>query len=301
MALRSLIESNQGDVAFIIGNGINRYPDDPPNVSWEGLLLELWKTFANREYVSIPKGLSITEFYDLLEAQCSDDDLKQSSVQKKVCGYMEPWKPNSHHHNIVSKINQINAPILTTNFDLTLANSLKLKQFYTESKSFTDFYPWTTYYGKKKLEFPTDGFGIWFINGFINYHRSIRLGLTHYMGCVERARNLIHKGIEDRLFTGKDVNNWKGSKTWLHILFNKSLCIFGLELNENEVFLRWLLIERYKYFRRFPDRLKKGWYIQKRNNPVNENDEGKKFFLSTIGIEFLEVDNYDDIYSTPWS
>jgi|GEM_PF-1826058 hypothetical protein len=30
----------------------------------------------------------------------------------------------------------------------------------------------------------TDGFGLWFINGFIKYPHSIKLGLSHYMGSV---------------------------------------------------------------------------------------------------------------------
>ncbi len=122
------------------------------------------------------------------------------------------------------------------------------------------------------------------------YFRSIRLGLTHYMGSIERARNMIHKGKEDRLFMGKDNANWKGSKTWLHIIFNKSIFIFGLGLNKDEVFLRWLLLERAIYFQKFPERKKLGWYIDKNIS------EGKKLFLKQIGLEVLELKDYKDIY-----
>lgn len=92
----------------------------------------------------------------------------------------------------------------------------------------------------------------------VGYRRSIRLSLSEYMGLSARVRSFLHKeeSIDD--FNFKNQNNWKGYNTWLHIIFNSSLCIFGLALDENETFLRWLLIERAKYFRRFPERRKKG-------------------------------------------
>lgn len=183
---------------------------------------------------------------------------------------------------------------LTTNFEETLAKTGNYNLHRIKDNGFTDFYPWTSYHGDKQLEFPTDGFGIWYINGMINYHRSIRLGLSHYMGSVARTRGLLHKGNEESLFFGKNINHWQGSKSWLHIVFNKSLFIFGIGLEENEIFLRWLLIERTKYFRKFPDRKQKGWYLT--TKCTNDIDLGKKFFLEKVGIEALEVDCFDDIY-----
>jgi hypothetical protein len=212
---------------------------------------------------------------------------------------MKDWQPLNHHSAIISRIKDLNAPVLTTNFEETFARTIEYQQYRTEQEGFTDFYPWTTYHGTSQLDLPTDGFGIWYINGMINYHRSIRLGLSHYMGSVERARNLLHKGNEERLFSGKNVSNWKGYKTWLHIVFNKSLFVFGLGLEENETFLRWILIERIKYFKRFPDRKCKGWYINKRNN--NGTDQGKKFFLERVGFEVIDVDDYAEIYENIWT
>ena len=119
------------------------------------------------------------------------------------------------------------------------------------------------------------------------------------MGSVERARNLLHKREDEVLFTGKNNTQWKGYKTWLHIIFNKSLFVFGLGLEENELFLRWILIERIKYFKKFPDRKHKGWYINRRSN--NETDQGKKFFLERVGFEVIDVDNYAEIYEHIWT
>lgn len=97
------------------------------------------------------------------------------------------------------------------------------------------------------------------------------------MKSVERARNLIHKGNEERLFLGKNVSIGKDIKTWLHIVFNKPLFVFGLGLEENETFLRWILIQRIKYFKRFPDRKFKGWYINKRSNSGTDARKNSSF------------------------
>jgi hypothetical protein len=259
--IKEIIRKNQNDIAFVVGNGVNRYPDNPNALSWDDLLIKLWDKVSFQTLSSRPNGISLTEFYDILELE----NTQEINLQKEVADLMKDWQPLNHHSAIISRIKDLNAPVLTTNFEETFARTIEYQQYRTEQEGFTDFYPWTTYHGTSQLDLPTDGFGIWYINGMINYHRSIRLGLSHYMGSVERARNLLHKGNEERLFSGKNVSNWKGYKTWLHIVFNKSLFVFGLGLEENETFLRWILIERIKYFKRFPDRKCKGWYINKRN------------------------------------
>jgi len=138
---------------------------------------------------------------------------------------------------------------------------------------------------------PNAGFGIWHINGMEFYHRSIRLGLSHYMGSVHRARTWLHRGNERRLFSGKHADDWPGAKTWLQIIFSKPLIIFGLTLAENEVFLRWLLIERAKYFQKFPQRRKSAWYLY-----TGEEHPGKSFFLQGVGITPVRASDYEELY-----
>jgi len=301
MQLKNIITRNQADIAFIVGNGINRFPNNPKAISWDDLLMKLWTKFSPDVYDEVPKGITITEFYDLLDIANSDSRSTNFQIQKEASKLLTDWTFQNHHTAFVQKAHDIDAPILTTNFDLILPTSLGLQQYYTDTKTFTDFYPWTTYFGDRQLEYPTDGFGIWFINGLVKYHRSIRLGLSHYMGSVEKARNFLHKGDERKLFNGKNQNNWRGSKTWLHIIFNKPLCIFGLGMEENEVFIRWLLIERAKYFKKFPDRRKKGWYVAPRNEKPDDRVIGKIKFLQGIGFELVETDDYAEIYETPWT
>ena len=73
---------------------------------------------------------------------------------------------------------------------------------------------------------------------------------------------------------------------------NLPLLFFGLGLEENEVFRRWLLIERAYYFHRFRNRRRSAWYVYKDDAP----QPGKLFFLKGVGLEPVKVDCFDDIY-----
>lgn len=184
------------------------------------------------------------------------------------------------------------AQILTTNFDMNLNEGLTLCRLESENLKFTDYYPWNVYFAKIELNSSTEGFGVWYINGMLKYKRSIRLGLSEYMSLSSRVRTFLHKGDGLDDFDLKNQNRWKGYSTWLHIIFNKSLCIFGLALDENETFLRWLLIERAKYFKRFPERKKKAWFVCK----AGECSEGKRLYLDYLGFELVQLNSYEDIY-----
>ena len=176
--IKEIIRQNQNDIAFIVGNGVNRYPNNPNALSWDDLLIQLWKKVLPESHLSsIPVGISLTEFYDVLELENTQD----INLQKEVADLMRAWKPLNHHTQIIRRMKELDAPVLTTNFEETLARTFEYQQYRTEKEGFTDFYPWSTYHGTKPLNLPTDGFGIWYINGMINYHRSIRLGLSHYI------------------------------------------------------------------------------------------------------------------------
>ena len=132
------------------------------------------------------------------------------------------------------------------------------------------------------------------------YHRSIKLGLSQYMGNVAQARRFIHGETSLFSFEGKNIDGWLGFNSWLHIFFNKSLFIVGLALDESEIFLRWLLIDRAKYFRQKSGQNHKGWFITKRDSK-NKYNEGQRLFLNSVGIEVIEFNNYKNIYESMWS
>jgi len=196
----------------------------------------------------------------------------------------------------LEKIKELDAPVLTTNFDELIPKSLGLSFFKLRKTKFTDFYPWSSYYSDNKLGHPNEGFGVWYLNGMLKYHRSIKMSLSHYMGNVQRARKLIHHHTENIGNKKESARFWGGYETWLQIWFTKSLFIVGLGLEETEVFMRWLLIERAKFFRRYPEKKQKGWYITKEG----ECSEGKRFFLKSVGIDVLELPSYSIIYESIW-
>lgn len=208
---------------------------------------------------------------------------------------MFPSKKSYKLADCISYIKGLNVPILTTNFDTYMSDSVGAKRFINDlgehHYKFTDFYPWNVYYSTEKLkENILDNFGIWHINGMTDYPRSIRLGLSDYMGCVERSRGMIQGNNLNEYFAGKQQYSWKGYNTWLHILFNRNLFIFGLALEQNEVFLRWLLIQRSKYSRLY-NRDLHGWYVGR------DIAEGKKYFLEFLGFKVIELSEFDELYN----
>ncbi|MCH2196268.1 SIR2 family protein [Kordia sp.] len=294
--IQEILYAHKEDLSFILGNGINlHYQKD--NVSWYNLLLDLWKEHADVPMDEIPEGISFIEFYDALGLQNVTLSGFSTQLQKDVKAKMLNWQPDDAQNLILNKIQAFNAPILTTNFDDLIPKSMKLNLHRIADTSFTDHYPWATYYANDKLNTPIDGFGVWYMNGMVKYHRSIKLGLSEYMGNVERARKMINSNYG--YIPNDDTNPWVKNNTWIDIMFNKSLCIFGLSLDETEGFFRWLLIQRAKFFKRFPKYSHKGWYIMKKekNNPKTV---GKKFFLKSVGIEVIEVENYPTLYEDIW-
>lgn len=296
--VKDIFQKHSNDIAFLIGNGINLHYRNE-SISWKDLLLNLWDAHSFDTQTIIPSGISFTEFYDALEIQNVGNNNLSSELLKEVQNKMIDWQPNDSQNLILNKIKDLDAPILTTNFDDLIPKSMDLKFRKFDGAAFTDFYPWSCYYSDRDLQFPTEGFGVWYPNGMIKYHRSIKLGLSQYMGNVERARKLIHKEPENIHFEGKNQNYWDGYKTWLHIMFNKSIFIFGFGLDKTEVFIRWLLIERAKYFRKFPKEKHKGWFVIKKGESPT-TCEGKKFFLKSVGFEVIELDDYDKIYEDIW-
>lgn len=170
--IKTIFSRNKTDLAFIIGNGINRHYNRN-NVSWTDLLLDLWDDHSFDTRSSIPAGITFTEFYDILEIQNYSQDSFSSKLQKDVVARMEKWTPNKSQNLILNQIKKLNAPLLTTNFDDLIPKSLNLDFNKILDSKFTDYYPWSCYYSDRKLANPIDGFGVWYINGMLKYHRSI--------------------------------------------------------------------------------------------------------------------------------
>lgn len=278
--------------ALVIGNGINRYRADGAERSWEDLLAGLARRCAYALSPRALEDLSLTEYYDLLDLRHGSAP-RGLSLQKAFGEALRDWRPGDHHRAITAWAARHAAPILTSNFDHTLAQAGGCELRHLVRRGFTDFYPWESCFATAPVDDPAACFAIWHINGTGVYHRSIRLGLSHYMGAVQRARGWLHDNPDRIQHAGDSRRAWRGARSWLHVVFNRPLLFMGLALAANEVFLRWLLIERARYFQRYPARARPAWYLHAGENAAS----GRFAFLRGVGIEPLDLGSYDAIYA----
>ncbi|WCK21754.1 hypothetical protein [Agrobacterium tumefaciens] len=293
MTLDEILNTADNRLTLIVGNGVNRYANAGNTNSWRELLLDMARRHLPEHAHDFPTGISTTEFFDVLSLQAKSSNA-DSSLQKEFCKPIRGWLSFDHHRRIVDWARHNNSPILTTNFDTTLSRACGAVLQHVTTEGFTDFYPWSTYYGHGPLPRPSEGFGVWHMNGMAQYHRSVRLGLTHYMGSVQRVRDWMHRGGTSRLFSSeRAIDTWRGRSTWLDALFRNDLAIVGLALDEVEVFIRWLLIERARLYIKFPSLKRKAWYIDTNDHTAT----GKGIFLSGVGVTPIMESNYDGIYA----
>lgn len=220
-------------------------------------------------------------------------------LKKHISGILKDATLDKRALLFLNYAREKNIPILTTNYDHAMADLLKLQRYqFPLYEAYQHLYPISTYFSVKSLNNATEGFGIWHINGMIDYPNSIRLGLCDYMDLVQFLRSIMQinrdYGIES-LATLND-NMWIGKQTWLDILFKKSLFIMGLGLNEDEVPLRWLLLQRERYNSMYNKGLK-GWYVTCKDDEVSSN---KRMFLENVGFNIIQIDDYRELYEDLW-
>jgi len=287
--LEALLQAEAGNVALMLGNGINRFGAPGIN-SWDALLMQI---AADRgvALAAVPLGTTLTEFYDVLNLKIAG---RTGDLAAEFCKLMAGWRPLDHHRAVTGWSVRHAVPVLTTNFDEVLSAAAGAEFLLPRGLPFSDFYPWNARFAHGLIGKPGAAFGIWHINGMARYKRSIRLGLTDYMGSVQRARGLFYRG-DKQLFRAANHGDWEGASGWLDIVFHKPLLFLGLALEENEVFLRWLLIERARYFRKFPDRRQPAWYVST-HDPRNARQAGKHFFLEALGIQIVRASGHEEVW-----
>lgn len=296
-SMSQVLRDNGADLGLVLGNGINRFGNASTTNSWDALLMAIARDCAP-EVRAVPPGTTLTEFYDVLDLRST---ARVGELQEQFCAQMQDWEAFAHHRAIMTWADRHAAPVLTTNFDEVLSAAAGCSFQRPSNPKFTSYYPWECRFAHDLIDDPCAGFGIWHINGMARYKLSIRLGLSHYMGSVQRARTWLHRSGDSNLFSAKNRHDWTGAQTWMHVVFNKPLLIFGLALEENEVFLRWLLIERARYFRKFAERRHPAWYVYT-DDPRDERQAGKLFFLKEVGVTPVLAKTFDEIYRSPaWS
>ncbi len=259
-------------------------------------MIEIPYNFQNPIYKEFAKGSELFQKIQDFERE------RMKGLQYKIADLMMKLKPDNHHFKITERIHCLNIPILTTNYDYVLNDCLNLNYYRIGKSNFSTIHPWSGYFGLEQQYHIPDGFGVWNINGTIKYPQSIKLGLNQYMATVVKARKMIQgNNVEsNENYNGKNTSNWIGRNTWLHLIFNKNLFIFGLALEENEIPLRWLLIQRAIYYTKFPNRKYNGWYVTTDSEMKDKKNEGKFFFLKNMGFEIIPLNDYKDIYENIW-
>eukprot|EP01063_Lacrimia_lanifica_P038192 TRINITY_DN8049_c0_g4_i2.p1 TRINITY_DN8049_c0_g4~~TRINITY_DN8049_c0_g4_i2.p1 ORF type:complete len:353 (+),score=78.33 TRINITY_DN8049_c0_g4_i2:402-1460(+) len=280
-------------MALLIGNGPNIASGLMP--SWQDLLTSA----GSKRYLACTEGLSNTEVYDLVQLHASDTARLKAKVVDMLA--LKRRADLRVHRDLMEFARGAGVPVLTTNFDAAFETSIGAKKHILAQKErgFTHYYPWNTYYADEPLGSPLDGFGVWKIHGDVRYPHSIRLGLLDYMGSVERARRLLYYGDpkgakRTSLWRGRldeaGVTEWFGDTTWLHVWFHLPIVISGLRYGADEIFLRWLLIERKMWKDARKERMDV-YYVSK-----GTPDPAVLNLMTNIGVDIIRIDCYSELY-----
>ena len=277
--------------ALLIGNGINRY-NSSASSSWDELLAVIAKKQGLTLTENEASEMSNTEFFDILDLARPKGD--RSSLQEEFCNLMAEWAPSEHHAGMVGWARRHRAPIITVNFDENLSKAVDAR-FFRRGEHFTHYYPWSSYFSDREIKDPRSSFAIWHAHGMVRYKTSIRLGLTHYMGSVQRARPWVYGRNGLRANAKTNENSWRGSDTWLEVLFFCPLVLLGFGFGKDENLLRWLFLERARLHKLRPDWMAKTWFVDTDATDL----ERRRPFLEGLGMEVVTVAEYTDIYENP--
>lgn len=236
--------------------------------------------------------MSNTELFDLLDLARPAED--RSSLQGKFCESMDSWRPARHHKSIVEWAQRHRRPIITVNFDENLSLAVNARRRWLGGFT-TDYYPWNCYFSDTSVADPKSEFAIWHAHGMMRYKRSIRLGLTHYMGSVQRARLWVYGGHSLRASAKNEETSWRGTNSWLEVLFFCPLVIFGFSFGKDETFLRWLFLERARLQKTVPAWKVPTWFV---DVPKNSSLPRKPFFEG-LHMTYVVAESYDEIYENP--
>ena len=293
------ISSSFQNPAILIGNGLNNYSRLP--ISWIDLLLKLSNNAISRDVLK-EKEISYPEFYDAVSFNNKKAMRGYKSLKEDICREIKKWKGTGSHEKFVQFAIDQRIPILTTNYDTTLING-EIADFHKSMKcsfvdgvpmplknreSFTDYYPWNSHFTNHDMADVKSEFAIWHIHGFHCYKRSLSIGAIDYANNISRLKGYLpYRKMED-------LETWIGKDSWVDVFFNCDLVIVGLSLESQETSLRWLLMEREKYFRKSEDRRRRTKFIF--NREYDTCGKGKEYLFRSLSIEIDGYDNSAEIY-----
>lgn len=325
---RRILISEKADIAFLVGNGINLVSGVNHELSWDGLMKKLvheaaeaslhalatksrlWKLLERGKHGQTPA--SLPEIFDILEAVRANGvqgtASKKISLQARIAELLKSMEPGKAHEALVQWASEAGTPVLTTNYDHcleTAAGPECCQHRLGSGKPLSDFYPWDRYYAARKVTDPASAFAIWHVHGDRELKRSIRAGLDQYMGMAQRLRAIKQAIAEESLSQSKTTLAGLPAyhrAPWLRVFMRRKLFIQGLGLRASEVALRWLLIQRFRYWNRYRQGHKgpTGWYVHSPTNTVGRLDQERRVFFENVGLEIIEikqeVNSYEKLY-----
>jgi hypothetical protein len=322
-----VLTQERGNLALLLGNGINIGSGASGGISWNQLMEDLiaWSASNSQEPAETERRLkrllergaggetaaSLPEIFDIIEATGaikpgeSGRKFGKLDLQSRIAETLKVMKPGDPHKAVTRWAAQSDVPILTTNYDHCFQDALDSvgcrKRRFGDGRPLSDFYPWDRYYAPKKVADPAKAFAVWHIHGDQDLKRSIRAGLDQYMGMVERLRKL-KRPVAEEIFLGLNEDQPSGrafySAPWLRIFMGNKLWIQSLGLRAAEVSIRWLLVQRFRYWKRYNPSLhdENGWYVHGPTEQIGPLDEGRRNFFENVGLKVIEIAKPDDAY-----
>lgn len=316
---RHVLVRERSELALLIGNGINRAADSANGISWDQLMGNLIASAARhspdplateerlQRLLEPGRGgrtaASLPEIFDIIEATRSvkpsnGRQVVRFNLQSEISSMLKDMKPGLPHEAVVRWAVRFKIPLLTTNCDhclqAVLGETVCKRRGFDRRRLHSDVYPWDRYYSPKIISDPAREFAIWHVHGDRELERSIRAGLDQYMGMVERlrkkkqliAKEVLRGPIEERIDSPAFYD-----APWLRVFMGKKLWIQGLALMPAEVSIRWLLIQRFRYWRRYkPEcRFNTGWYVHGPTDEVGVLDRERRIFFESVGLQVLTI------------
>jgi hypothetical protein len=324
---KRILARESSAIALLLGNGINRAADSSNGISWDQLMERLITSAAKNspDPLATERRLkrllesgksgrtaaSLPEVFDIIEATRSvkpgggTEPPTRFNLQSEIASMLKDMKPGAPHSALVRWAAQFRIPLLTTNYDHCFQEALGevtcKRRGFNRRRLHSDVYPWDRYYAPNIISDPAKEFAIWHVHGDRELERSIRAGLDQYMGMVERlrkkkqliAKEILRGPIEERIDSPAFYD-----APWLRVFMGKKLWIQGLALTPAEVSIRWLLIQRFRYWRRYkPEcRFNTGWYVHGPTDLVGPLDKERGIFFESVGLHVLAIAKTNNAY-----
>ena len=323
-ALKQSTKNPAKKPCFLLGNGISRYMNPAP--SWTELLARLMNQvgLASEDNVKCLEKLdegksemNAPEFYTTFllakGERMSRDHLK--TQLKSVLGSQRKCE-------MLNYIQNQKLQVLTINFDFGIDQALGVmpsgaRNPFSTTAGRTDSkrYPFYQYVAKtKKTGMALEGTGkeaekgkksvtdecaVWHIHGNVYNAKTILLGFEDYVQAIVYVREKLLKSATDPAkYAQIGEKDCVANNTWLKLFFMHPLVIAGCGLASEELFLRWLLLRRCRYYLGIEQ--PPVYYLVTLPKEGREQEYAhKKAYFQAMGIQFVEFADYAALYDAP--